>query len=82
MKNLLLILTLFLTSCTKVYQEIWVIERYPVEWEEEIVIEGDHQHFEDDDCKWKCLYYERDTFCWNHYDTIIVRKFEKRIRIK
>jgi hypothetical protein len=82
MKNLILIITLLLTSCTKVYQEIWAIERYPIEWEEEIVIDGDHFHFEDDDCKWKCFYYERDTFCWNHHDTIIVRKLEKTIRVK
>jgi heterodisulfide reductase subunit C len=38
MKNLILIITLLLTSCTKVYQEIWAIERYPIEWEEEIVM--------------------------------------------
>lgn len=82
MKNIILILALLLTSCTKIYQEVWVIEKYPLEWDEEIVIEEEHLHFEDDDCKWRCLYYEKDTICWHHYDTIVVRSLEKKERVK
>lgn len=82
MKNIILTLALLLTSCTRVYQEVWVVENYPIEWDEEIIVEGDHQHFEDDDCEWRCLYYERDTICWHHYDTISVKVLEKRERIK
>jgi hypothetical protein len=81
-KIFILLSILLLSSCTKIYHEIWVIEKYPIEWEEEITIEGEHLHFEDDSCNWKCLYYDTDTFCWQHYDTIVVKTFEKKIRIK
>lgn len=82
MKNLLLILAVALTSCTRVYKEIWTEKSYPLQWEEEIVIEGDHFHYEDEACKWNCVYYERDTFCWQHYDTIVVRTLERTERVK
>jgi hypothetical protein len=78
----LLILSLFLVSCTKVYKEIWTVEKYPVQWEEEIIVEGDHMHYEDEACKWNCLYFEKDTVCWQHYDTLVVRTYEKTERIK
>jgi len=74
-------LILILTSCTKVYQDVYSIKKFPIEWEEEIVIYGEHTHFIIDDAP-ICLYYETDTFCWYHYDTIVVRKFEESIRIK
>ena len=82
MKNIVLILAVILSSCTKVYKEIWTVEKYPTEWEEEIVIPGDHLHYKDTCQDWTCVYWETDTFCWHHYDTLEVRKLEKTIRIK
>ena len=77
----LLILILGLTSCTKVYNDLYTVERYPIEWDEEIVIPSEHEHFLVDNSN-KCVYFESDTVCWHHYDTIVVRKFESRMRIK
>lgn len=82
MKNTVLILALFLSSCTKIYKEVWTVERIPIECEEEIVIPSDHLHYQDSCQEWKCIYYEVDTFCWHHYDTLEVVKYEKVIRIK
>ena len=73
---------LFLTSCTKVYKEIWTVEKVPTEWDEEIFIPGDHIHYKDTCDGWKCAYWEEDTFCWHHYDTLVIVKFEKREKIK
>jgi hypothetical protein len=81
MKYFIPLILIALTSCTKIYQEVYTIEKYPIEWEEEIVISGEHEHYYVDDNP-KCLYYETDTFCWHHYDTIVVRKFEGRTRVK
>jgi hypothetical protein len=83
MKNIVFILAVLLSSCTKVYKEVWSVERVPNQWDEEIVIPGEHIHYEDDvTCQWKCCYWEQDTFCWTHYDTITVIKFERIERIK
>lgn len=82
MKKLFFISLLLLSSCTKVYQEVWVVERYPIEWEEDIIIKSDHQHYKSEDGEWECLYFDNDTVCWHHYDTIVVRTLEKRERIK
>lgn len=81
MKYFIPLILITLTSCTKVYQEIYTIERYPVEWEEEIVLKGEHEHYLIDNDN-KCIYYENDTICWYHYDTIVVKRFEGRTRIK
>jgi hypothetical protein len=72
----------FLLSCTKIYVETYTIERYPVEWTEDLVVDGHHQHFEQEDCSWTCVYIEKDTLCWTHYDTIVVNTFQKIERIK
>lgn len=75
-------LLLFLTSCTKVYKEVWTVEKYPVEWDEEVIVDGDHLHYKDESSKWSCLYLEKDTVCWHVYDTIEVRTLEKIERIR
>ena len=83
MKKILFIISLIsLSSCTKVYKEIWTVERVPIQWEEEIIIPGDHMHYMDSCQEWKCLYRETDTFCWQHYDTLVVKQFDKMIRLK
>jgi len=73
MKNIFLLIFLSVTlfSC-KVYKETYVLEKYPVEWYDEIVIPGDHFHYQDDSIGWKCCYYEPDTICWHYRDTIKV----------
>lgn len=81
MKYILPIL-LLLTSCTKVYHEVYSIEKYPIEWDEEIVFNCEHQHYTFDDGVYKCLYIEPDTIIWRHFDTIVVRKYEGLIRVK
>lgn len=81
MKYIFFLSISILFSCTKVYREVWTIERFPNQWEEEIIINGSHDHYKECD-NWKCSYYEADTICWQHYDTIIVRTLEKRERIK
>lgn len=82
MKNFIILAAILLTSCSKVYKEVWTVERVPCHWEEEIVIPGDHFHYKDTLNKWCCVYWEPDTFCWQHYDTMVVIKHEKTIRIK
>jgi hypothetical protein len=72
---------LLLTSCTKVYHEIYTIEKYPIEWEEDIIIKGEHEHYFFDN-KPSCLSYDTDTISWHYYDTIVVRKFEGIKRVK
>ena len=72
MKSILfLLLTSLLFSCSTVYKETYVLERYPVEWDEEIIIPSDHCHYQDyHTCEWVCLYYPSDTVCWHQKDTI------------
>ena len=82
-KLILLSLLLTLFSCTKIYKEIYFVEKYPIEWDEEIVIPSEHFHYEDDiTCEWKCFYMEKDTFCYHIYDTIPVIRYVKTERIK
>ena len=81
MKTILLFALLSLTSCTKIYQEVYLVERYPMEWEEEIIISAEHQHLIVDN-EPKCIYWEADTICWHHRDTAVVMKLESRTRIK
>lgn len=63
-------------SCTG-YREIWEVERYAVEWEEEITLPADHWHYRYDnpDSSWKCAYFPADTFCWVHRDTLVMRRY-------
>ena len=84
MRNIFLIFTtLLLFSCSPIiYKETWVVEKTPVSWEEEFIIPGDHFHFEDDNCNWKCYYSESDTVCLYIEDTIEVRRLESVIKIK
>lgn len=83
MKKILsiLLLSTLLFSC-KVYKETYVLQQYPVDWYEEIVIPGDHLHIVDNQNQWKCLYYEPDTICWHHTDTINVYSLLKVEKVK
>ncbi len=83
MKNIILIilLTTTLISC-KVYKETYVLEKYPVEWYDEVVIPAEHFHYQDDSIGWKCIYYESDTICWHHLDTIQVCTLIKVEKVK
>ncbi len=85
MKKLILpfLLSIFLSSCTKIYREVYTLEKYPVEWDEEIILPGEHLHYEDNiTCEWKCMYFEVDTFCYHIYDTIPIYKYVKTYRVK
>jgi hypothetical protein len=78
-----LLLTLFLTGCSVTIKETYVLKKYPVEWEEEIVTPTEHFHYEDYiTCEWKCCYIESDTICWHQKDTIEVLKLVKVEKIK
>jgi hypothetical protein len=83
MKNILLLLFLSITlfSC-KVYKETYVLEKYPIEWYDEIVIPSEHFHYKDDSSRWKCFYYEPDTVCWHYVDTIQVCTLIKVEKVK
>ena len=83
MRNIIFILSSLLTlSSCSVYQEVWVVEKYPIEWEEDVIIKSDHQHYKAEDGEWECLYFDNDTVCWHHYDTIVVKRLEKRERVR
>ena len=41
MRNIIFILSSLLTlSSCSVYQEVWVVEKYPIEWEEDVIIKS------------------------------------------
>lgn len=82
-KIILLSILLTLFGCTKVYREVYHVEKYPIEWDEEIILPSEHFHYEDYiTCEWKCLYLEVDTFCYHVYDTIPIYKHVSTIRVK
>ncbi len=84
MKNLLVfIFIVVLSSCSTVYKETYVLEKYPVEWYEEIITPSEHFHYEDYyTCEWNCCYIESDTICWHQKDTIEVLNLVKVEKIK
>jgi hypothetical protein len=73
-------LALTLTACVT-QKEVWEVERYPMEWEEEILLSADHFHIKDmeRDSTWRCYEFQADTFCWVHRDTIVVKRLVKTI---
>lgn len=83
MKHILtLILFCSILSSCKVYKETYILKQYPIEWYEELVIQGEHLHIQDCDNEWKCLYYETDTICWHHTDTINIYTLVKVEKVK
>lgn len=78
-----IIATLFLlTSCTRYYKEVWYVEKYPVEWHEEVVIPQQHFHYKDSDDSWRCFYDYGDTVCLTIRDTIELQTLHEFKRIK
>jgi len=79
----ILILALIIFSGCARYIELWEVERVPLRWEEEIVFKADHWHYVDCcDSTWRCSYVPADTFCWVHYDTLVIRNYVGITKIK
>ena len=77
MDKLFIILSLlFFTSCKTCYEEVWCVDKYPMEWSDTIVYQEDHWHFKDQKNEWVCIELEPDTVYLEVRDTMYVEKLD------
>lgn len=76
MYKLFLFFLLGLTSCKTCYQEVWCVEKYPMEWSDTIIKPKDHWHFKDQNNEWTCVDIDEDTIYLNVQDTMYIEKLD------
>jgi hypothetical protein len=75
MKNFFLVIVLLfiLLSCKTTYIEVYVVERYPVEWVDTLITKPSHWHFCDRNNQWVCVESFVDTLTYTVKDTMDVK---------
>jgi hypothetical protein len=81
MKILLFIISLILVSCSTTYREVWIVDRYPVKYQDTIVITYEHLHY-CDKSEWHCFEFENDTNVVMGVDTLDLMILQNKYKIK
>jgi gentisate 1,2-dioxygenase len=77
MKILYLFIFIFtLTSCRTCYEEVWCMEKYPMEWNDVIIKPEDHWHFKGKNNEWSCIELEADTIYLEVQDTMYIERLD------
>lgn len=77
MDKLFIIFSLLgLTSCRTCYEEVWCVEKYPMEWSDTIIHQKDHWHFKDQNNQWTCVDIDADTTYLEVKDTLYIEKLD------